>query len=91
MEREYMYFDRQIVRVGDRVRVYGQYDGVVEEVVMPGTKQAQDCGCPDGYVCTSIYREGVKGSRLWTPPDGEFWEDLELVDRLEASGKPCCD
>jgi hypothetical protein len=81
MERVYHYFDGQVVHIGDRVRLYGKFSGVVEEVVMPDTQQAKDCGCPDGYVCTSIIRDGKKGSRLWTPPDGEFWEDLELIER----------
>lgn len=83
MEKDYHYYDGQIVRVGDRVCVYGKHFGVVEEVVMPDTQQAKDTGCPNGYVSTSCINAdtGRKDSRLWTPPDGEFWEDLELIER----------
>lgn len=86
MEREYHYIDGEVVKLGDRVLYCGKYKGVVEEVVMPGTKQAEDANCPEGYVCTCIYRDGVKGSRLWTPPDGDSWEDLELVERAKPNG-----
>ena len=82
MERDYHYFDGQVVRIGDRILYCGKYPGVVEEVVMPGTKQARDTGCPEGYVSTNT---DVMGSRLWTPPDGEDWEDLELVERARET------
>ena len=81
MHRDFHYYSGEIVCVGDLVRVYGRLNGYIAEVVMPGTEQALACNCPDGYVCTVSEWDGKKSSSLWTPPDGKFWEDLDLVQR----------
>lgn len=81
MNRNYHYFSGEMVCVGDKVRVRGRF-GTVTEVEIGSTKQALAVGCPDGYVCT-VSADGGGGGRLWTPPDGEFWEDLEFVQRSE--------
>ena len=81
MRQNFHYFNGKTVCVGDRVLICGRFNAYVAEVEMPGTKQALACGCPDGYVCTAPAEKGGKGNMLWTPPDGELWEDLEFVQR----------
>ena len=67
------YYTGEVVMVGDRIRESGRA-GYGEHIFQPGPESDRDCGCPEGAVSTS-------NSRLWTPPDGEYWEDLEFVGR----------
>lgn len=59
--------------VGDRVIDCGRPARVLD-VFPPGRQSAEHYHCPEGAVATSA-------SRLRTPPDGEYWEDLEFVSR----------
>ena len=88
MPREFHYYTGEIVCVGDHVRVNRHMPlmGHVAEVEMPGTEQAFACNCPEGYVCTITTEDRSNASFLWTPPDGEFWEDLQFVRRANEPG-----
>ena len=87
MAQKFHYRSGESVCVGDRVRINRRSvcDGYVAEVEITGTAQALACNCPAGYVCTVANENGENQSFLWTPPDGEHWEDLEFVSRARGS------
>ena len=78
--RTFHYFSGEVVTVGDHVRDCGHL-GTVVDIIQPGPEAAANYHCPDGAVCTEADWGGTKGNRLWTPPDGELWEDLEFIAR----------
>ena len=80
MSRVFHYFSGEVVQVGDRVRDV-RHLGYVAEVFQPGSGMALSCDCPDGGVLTMSDWDGTQSPRIWTPPDGEFWEDLEFIAR----------
>ena len=78
--RVFRYASGEEVRVGDHIREVGR-DGRVIEIIQPGSETAIACDCVEGGVRTSMDLSGSSGNVLWEPPDGDCWEDLELIDR----------
>ena len=73
--RAFHYFSGELVILGDRVRECGRIGRVVQ-IIQPGPEAAAHYNCPDGAVVTST-------RRMWTPPDGELWEDFESLVRRQ--------
>jgi hypothetical protein len=84
--REFHYFDGNVVQVGDHVRTAGGRLGTVEEILQPGTAEAQQFLCSDGGVLIIEDWEGVKSPLVMQPPDGKYWEDIELIERVWDGG-----
>jgi len=78
---EFHYYSGATVRVGDRVRTGSGHFGVVEEIIAPGSEAAKQYDCPDGGVLVIQDWRGTKSPLMMTPPDGIYWEDLELIER----------
>ena len=71
--RTFRYYTGEVVIVDDRV-IDCKRPARILDIFQPGPESAEHYQSPEGAVATSA-------SRLWTPPDGEFWEDLEFVSR----------
>jgi len=74
------------VRLGDIVRVWDGRKwrpGVVAEVLLPGTPEAEGEGHPEGGI---LVLSEASGAKFWGLPDGRQWEDLEFVRRAGGSG-----
>ena len=82
MSRVFHYFSGEVIELGDRVLDAGHV-GYVEAIIQPGSSAGEDHGCPDGGVLVIADWDGVSSANLWTPPDGEYWEDLELLGRQD--------
>ena len=82
MKKVFHYFSGEVIELGDRVRDV-RHLGYVAEIIQPGSDYALSCDCPDGGVLTMADWDGTKSPRIWTPPDGEFWEDLEFIARKD--------
>ena len=80
MNKIFHYFSGEVIELGDRVCDCSHL-GYVAEIIQPGSGTALSCDCPDGGVLTMADWDGTKSPRIWTPPDGEFWEDLEFISR----------
>ena len=80
MERTFTYCTGETVLPDDRIRADGKM-GRVAEIMQPNTQAAKDCDCPEGAVSTTIDWDGKDHHQLWLPPDGEWWEDLEFLER----------
>ena len=87
MVSAFRYWSRHAVRVGDRIRYCG-CDGVVAEIIAPGSELARDCGCPEGAVAIRVYQQGRTGAVRLRPPGGKYWEDLDFVARAPTAGPP---
>jgi hypothetical protein len=75
------YFDHNDVQVGDLVIGPERRIGRVSEIIQPGSYDAECFGIPEGGVRFIFDWNGVHGAELMTPPDGEYWEDIEFVCR----------
>ena len=82
MSKVFHYFSGEVIQLGDRVRDASRI-GYVAEIVQPGSDTSLSCDCPEGGVLTKVDWDGVESPRIWTPPDGEFWEDLEFIGRRQ--------
>jgi hypothetical protein len=81
---DFHYYTGEVVAVGDLVRTGGGRSGIVEEIIQPGLKAAEWYDCSDGGVRIIEDWNGVFSPLLMTPPDGKYWEDLELIKRKDA-------
>jgi len=83
--REYHYYDGTIVRLGDRVSVWGEL-GVVDMVIQPGTMEAGPCETAQAGILVRHDRQDGRATATILPwPDGDQWEDLELLQREAGS------
>jgi hypothetical protein len=81
MKKEFHYYSRQVVRVGDRVQTGSGRFGVVEEIFQPGPQSAEWYGCPKGGMQIIEDWEGGKSSRIIiTPRDGD-WQEVKFIGR----------
>lgn len=80
MNKVFHYFSGEVIELGDRVCDV-RHLGYVVEIIQPGSDTALTCDYPDGGVATAVDWDGTKSHHVWTPPDGEFWEDLEFIAR----------
>jgi hypothetical protein len=74
------YFSGEAVELGDNVSDAGHL-GSVTDIFQPGTQESIDFSCPEGGVMVVSDWDGQKSAALWTPPDGDFWEDLDFLGR----------
>jgi hypothetical protein len=81
MEKEFCYFDRTTICVGDYVLGAEGREGRVLEIFDPKSDEAMSYEAPNGGVLFEFDWSGVKSLLLMTPPDGEYWEDIEFVKR----------
>lgn len=81
----YHYYDGQEVREGDIV-LPGMRDnkGTVVKVLAPGTPEAKNMSAPEGGILIEVMWEDGPELFLLPCPDGENWEDVELVQRGEG-------
>ena len=77
---DFHYFSGEVVELGDKVSDVGHI-GSVTDIFQPDTQESIYFSCPKGGVLVISDWDGQKSSRLWTPPDGEYWEDLEFLGR----------
>jgi len=83
--RDYHYFDGNVVRVGDHVRTAGGRVGTVEQIIQPGSVESQHYSCPEGGVLILADWDGTKSPLMMEPPDGEYWEDIEFIERAREA------
>lgn len=81
----FQYHTGEAVRVGDTV-VYGDRRAIVEVILEPASDEARQWDAPDGGVLIKEEEgsDAVLGRVMLTPPDGEHWEDLDLVRRAKV-------
>lgn len=72
------------VRVGDRVSTGSKRRGTVVQIIQRGSPAALDYQCPQGGVLIQEEWGSVRSLLLQEPPDGENWEDLDLIGRAVA-------
>ena len=82
----FYYRSGEQVQVGDIVSVeddmeLGPFSGVVVMILEPESKESVDYGCPNGGVMIEGGLSNKKDWVLWSPPDREFWEDLNFIKR----------
>ena len=80
MSKVFHYASGEFIQLGDRV-YDARHLGYVAEIIQPGSDTALSCNCPDGGVLTMADWDGTESPRIWTPPDGKFWEDWEFMAR----------
>jgi len=80
----FQYHGGETVVEGDHV-TYAGCPAVVEGVFAPRTSEARDYSCWDTGGVLILEREPAKlfGRMLFTPPDGNSWEDLDFVCRAK--------
>jgi hypothetical protein len=80
--RTFRYNTGDEVLEGDFVIGAGGRPGRVVMIIQPGTSDANDFDCPDGGVLfMEVWGDGQESHVLMTPPDGEYWEDIEFLRR----------
>jgi hypothetical protein len=86
--KAFHYATGEVVKKGDVIRTGNRDEngnlniGVVELVIAPGTEDADAYCCPDeGGILIREDWGGTPSYLLETPPDGIYWEDLELIRR----------
>ena len=80
----FFYHTGEEVRKGDLV-LWGLRRGIVEFILIPNTKNAEDFDAPDGGIMLLVDWEGNDKNSIMETPDGEgiFDEDLEFVERAK--------
>jgi hypothetical protein len=79
--REFYYFDSSVIQLGDVVSGPRGQTGWVDEIVQPHSLESQAYGCPEGGVRFIFDWDGIQSAVMMLPPDGLYWEDIELIKR----------
>ncbi len=77
----FLYWSHEEVCIGDIVKTGTGKDGVVVMLIAADSGDAEAYQCPDGGVMIEEDWDGTPSLLLMTPPDGEYWEDLDFVQR----------
>jgi hypothetical protein len=77
------------VHIGDRVRVANRRNGVVEEIALSGTEEAEEHDSETGGVLIAEDWDGVK-SYYFAEPDSSpaGWEDVAFAARCPSQDDP---
>ena len=77
----FQYYTGQIVLPGDRVFTCTEHAGIVVLVIQPRSEEAEWYQTPDGGILIEEDWNGTPSLLLMRPPDGRYWEELELIAR----------
>jgi len=80
---QFKYYTGEAVCVGDMVRTGSGHLGVVREIIEPGTELSRMLECIEGGILIYENWDGKESPLVMAAPDGENWEDLQLVRRKE--------
>jgi len=83
MTGEFRYRTGETVRVGDKVKSVGSRNGVVEEILLPGTALADQFFCPNGGILIREDWGGVSSPRVIGIPGDEDWDDIVFLGRAK--------
>ncbi len=85
---DFYYDSNKKIHIGDVVYTGNisngeQIKGIVKKIISPKGIDAENYDCSNfgGILIEEDWGDGRKNLLVMTPPDGKFWEDLNLIER----------